>query len=109
MKSRGLSRLVSVVFALGLAAMIVSRAHAQANTNVWIDTLALDGTSLTIAGRNFGGGPVVLVNGGAVVVSHSNDTEIVAVIPQLGRGMHIVKVVRDSSQGGSAVSTLQIR
>src|SRR5690349_5154229 len=109
MKNRTIPRLLSIVVALGLVAIVVSRVHAQANTNVKIEALAIEGTSLTITGANFGSAPAVFIGGDALVVSHNSNSEYVAATPQLARGMHIVKVVRDGNQGGSAESTLQIR
>ena len=59
-----------------------------------IDSLAIEGTTVTITGRNFGSGiPIVKVNDANAVVSHNTNTEIVAVTPQLAPGVYILKVV----------------
>lgn len=108
MKSRAVPRLLSIVFALGLVTM-VARVHAQANSNVQIDAMAIEGTTLTITGKNFGGGPSVTIGDATLVVSRNSDTEIIAVTPALEPGMHVVKVVRDNNAGGSSESTLLIR
>lgn len=114
MQTRALPRLCSVVFALGFAAMAAAHAYAQAdtaaaNTNVQIDALAIDGTTLTITGRNFGSAPSVFIGEETLAVSTNSDTQIVAATPQLSAGMHIVKVVRDSNEGGTGVSTLLVQ
>jgi hypothetical protein len=76
---------------------------------VQIDALAIVGNTLTITGKNFGAAPAVQVGNANATVSHVSDTEIVAETPALSNGMYIVKVVRDSGEGGTAVSTLRIQ
>ena len=105
MKVRVIPRFLSLVIALGVAAAALS-AHVA---NVEIEALAIDGTTLTITGKNFGSTPAVFVGDDTAAVSNITDTEIVAVTPQLGPGVHIVKVVRDQNEGGSAKSTLLVR
>ena len=114
MKSRAIPCLLSIVFALGLATTVVARAHAQANTTsssdaVQIDYMTVEGTALTISGKNFGSGPAVFVGETTLTVSRNSDTEIVAALPALDPGVHIVKVVRDAGDGGSSESTLLVR
>ena len=108
MKSRAIPCLLTLVFALGLAASVVAHAHAQANASVQIDTLSIVGTTLTIKGKNFGSAPAVFVGDAQLVIAQNSETEIVADTPQLNTGVHLVKVVRDSNEGGSSVSTLMI-
>jgi hypothetical protein len=110
MNARVTFSLLTLIFVMGLALSAAAYAQAPAGTAVQIDTLAIEGTTLTITGKNFGGGvPVVRVNDANTVVTHNTDTEIVAVTPQLGPGVYILKVVRDASEGGTDESTLQIR
>ena len=109
MKTRAIPRLLTVAVALAIAAIAAAHAHAQANTNVWIRALAIDGTTLTITGNNFGSAPAVYIGDAALTVSNSSNTQILAATPQLEPGMHVVKVVRDANDGGSATSTLLVR
>jgi hypothetical protein len=104
MKVRVISRLLVFIVAIGVAATVLG---AQ-STNVQIRYMILDGTSLTITGSNFGSAPAVSIGDTTLAVSSNSNTEIVAATPPLGKGVHLVKVVRDSSEGGSAVSTLQV-
>ena len=102
--------LLTLVFVIGLALSAAARANAQVSTAVQIETVAIEGTTLTIKGKNFGGGvPIVSVNDANASVSHNSDTEIVAITPQLESGMYVLKVVRDAGEGGSIVTTLKIR
>lgn len=102
--------LLTLILVMGLALSAAAYAQAPAGTAVQIDTLAIEGTTLTIVGKNFGSGvPLVKVNDANAVVSHNTDTEIIAVTPQLAPGVYILKVVRDASEGGTDESTLQIR
>lgn len=99
--------LLSLMFAVAIGAGI---AYAQATTNVQIDTLAIVGNTLTIKGRNFGASaPTVLVGQSTAAITSSSDTEIVAETPALAAGTHLVKVTRDSGEGGSAMSTLRVQ
>ena len=110
MNARVTRPLLSVIVLIGLALSAAAHAQAPAATGVQIETLAIDGTTLTIKGKNFGGGvPVVQVNDTNAAVSRNSDTEIVALTPQLEKGFYIVRVVRDSSEGGTGASTLQIQ
>ena len=110
MNARVTHPLLTLIFLMGLTLSAASGVNAQASTAVAIDTVAIDGTTLTITGRNFGDGvPVVRVNDATAVVSRNSNTEIVAVTPQLDPGVYILKVVRDASQGGTGESTLQIQ
>lgn len=84
------------------------RLHAQ-STAVQIDALAIVGTTLTITGKNFGASPAVQVGNANAVVSRVSETEVVAETPALSSGMYIVKVIRDSGEGGTAVSTLRVQ
>ena len=94
-------------FAVSTAATRVS-AHVMAD--VAISATAIDGTTLTITGENFGAGtPTVTVGESTAVVANHTDTEIVVQAPALGPGMYSVKVVRDANAGGTAVSSLFIR
>ena len=87
MNARVTRPLLAVIFVMGLALSAVAYAQAPASTAVQIQTLAIDGTTLTIKGRNFGGGvPVVQVNDANAAVSSNSDTEIVALTPQLEKG-----------------------
>ena len=102
--------LLTLAVVIGLAVSAISRVHAQPSTAVQIETVAIEGSTLTIKGSNFGGGvPAVSVNDINAAVSRNSDTEIVAVAPPLETGIYILKVVRDSSEGGTGVTTLQIR
>ena len=105
MKVRVISAALAVMVAIGLAASVLS---AQTNANVQIEYLSIDGTTLTIVGKNFGSAPAVFIGEDTAVVSRNSDKEIVAATPALAKGFHLVKVVRDASDGGSAVTTLQI-
>lgn len=99
--------LLSLMFAIAIGASI---AYAQANTAVRIDTLAIVGSTLTITGKNFGSStPTVQVGNTTAAVSSSNDVEIVAEVAALANGTHLVTVLRDSNEGGSAKSTLRIQ
>ena len=109
MKSRAVSRLVAGVFALGLATIGVAHAHAQANSAVQIDYLTVQGTALTIVGKNFGSAPAVFVADQTTVLSHNTSTELVVAIPQLPKGVHVGKVVRDNDEGGTGFSTVKIK
>jgi len=110
MNARVTLPLRTFIVLISLALSAAPRAQAPAATGVQIETVAIEGTTLTIGGKNFGGGvPVVSVNDASAAVSRNSDTEIVAVVPQLEPGIHIVKVVRDASEGGTGVTTLQIR
>ena len=110
MNARVTLPLRTFIFLIALALSAAPHAQAPAGTAVEIQALAIDGTTLTIKGKNFGGGvPVVQVNDTNAAVSRNSDTEIVALTPQLEKGFHIVKVVRDSSEGGTGASTLQIQ
>jgi hypothetical protein len=98
--------LLALIAAIGIAATVVS---AQ-STNVVITATGLDGTTLTIYGRNFGSGqPAVFVDDAAVAVSQNSNTQITAATAALTKGVHLVKVVRDASDGGTAVSTVQVQ
>lgn len=111
MKDRVTRSVFSIALVLGLAAMSIGvRVYAQANTAVRIDTLAIVGSTLTITGKNFGSStPTVQVGNTTAAVSSSNDVEIVAEVAALANGTHLVTVVRDSNEGGSAMSTLRIQ
>lgn len=99
--------LLSLMFAIAIGAGV---AYAQATTNVQIDTLSIVGTTLTIKGQNFGSGtPTVTVGQTTAAITSSTQTEIVAETPQLAAGTHLVKVVRDSGEGGSAMTTLRVQ
>ena len=108
MRSRVIPLALALLVAIGLAATVLS---AQAGTNVTIDYMMIDGTTLTITGNNFGSAPAVFVDAGdgTLAISANSSTEIIAATPPLGKGIHLIKVVRDSGDGGSAVSTLQIK
>ena|SRR5689334_24052550 len=106
MKSRVVPRLLAVIVAIGIAATALS---AQ-SSNVHISSMAIDGTTLVIYGKNFGSAPpAVFINDQALVVSQNSNTEITAATAPLVKGVHLVKVVRDANDGGSAVSTLQVQ
>jgi hypothetical protein len=101
---------LTFVMGLGFAAAARVTAQAPAATSVQIETLAIEGTVVTISGRNFGNGaPTVSINDTNLAVSRNSDTEIVAVTQQLEPGMYVLKVIRDASEGGTGTSTLQIR
>jgi hypothetical protein len=108
MNARVRPSFASLLFVIGLAASAAG-VYAQA-TNVQITALSNVGTTLTITGKNFGTGALtVQVGEGIAAVSSSTDTEIVAETTALAPGTHIVKVIRDSNEGGSAHSTLRIQ
>lgn len=99
--------LFSLIIVIGFAAAGV---YARTMADVQIDALKIIGNTLTITGKNFGTGTLsVQVGEGVAAVSSSTDTEIVAETAALAPGTHLVKVVRDSNAGGSALSTLTIR
>jgi hypothetical protein len=92
-----------------MVAVMSGRANAQAGTNVQIGETGLNGTTLTINGQNFGSStPAVFVDDTTAAVSTSSNTEIVAEVTALEPGYHIIKVVRDSSEGGTALATLKV-
>jgi hypothetical protein len=110
MSVRATLPLLSFLLVLGLTIATAGRAYAQVSSSVQIEALAITATTLKITGKNFGSGtPTVLVGDSTAAVSSSSDTEIVVETPALSAGTHIVKVVRDASEGGSALSTLRIR
>ncbi len=110
MNARVTRPLLALIFVMGLAAAARLAAQAPAATSVQIDTLAIEGTTVTITGRNFGSAmPTVSVDDTNIAVSRNSDTEIVAVTQQLEPGMHVLKVMRDAGEGGTGVSTLQVR
>lgn len=109
MQRRVVLRVLSLALALGMVAVLSGRASAQAGTNVQISESGLTGTTLTITGNNFGSStPAVFIDDSTAAVSSSSNTEIVAEITPLEPGYHIIKVVRDSSEGGTALATLKI-
>jgi uncharacterized protein (DUF2141 family) len=102
--------LLLLVFVVSLVSVVGGRAYAQANTDVYIQSLAIVGNTLTIKGRNFGAGtPTVQVGQSTATVSSNTDSQIVAETVALSPGTYQVKVVRDTSEGGSALSTLRIQ
>ena len=108
MSARATLPLLSLLLVIGLTIAAAGRAYAQVSS-VQIEALAITGTTLKITGKNFGSNtPTVLVGDSTAAVSSSSDTEIVVETPALPAGTHIVKVVRDASEGGSALSTLRI-
>lgn len=111
MKDRFTRSVFSITLVLALATMAIGvRVQAQASTAVYIDALKIVGTTLTITGKNFGASaPTVTVGQSTAAITSSSDTEIIAETPQLAAGTHLVKVVRDSSEGGSAMSTLSVQ
>jgi hypothetical protein len=110
MRVRANLPLLAFLLVIGLAFAASGRVFAQATTNVQIAHLKLVGTTLTIVGENFGSGSVtVQVGQTTAAVTSSTDTEIVAETNALASGTHIVKVTRDASEGGSAMSTVRIR
>jgi hypothetical protein len=103
-------RLLSCLLVLSLIVVAAGRVYAQASTDVFIRTTAIVGTTLTVKGVNFGAGaPNVMVGEATVTLTRNSDTELVGETPALGPGMYSVKVVRDASAGGTAVSSLFIR
>jgi IPT/TIG domain len=103
-------RLLAFVLVMGLAAAIAAPLGAAQSSAVTIDTTAIVETTLTIEGKNFGAGtPAVTVGGKVATITRSSDTEIVAEIAPLAPGFYRLSVVRDSNEGGTAVSTLMIR
>jgi hypothetical protein len=107
MNVRATNPLLVVVFVIGLAA---SAAATQASTDVQIDSLAIVGNTLTITGKNFGAStPAVHVGEGTATVSSNTGIQIVAETVALSPGTYLVKVVRDASEGGSALSTLRVQ
>ena len=110
MNARVTRHLSILVCMIGVALSIGVHVNAQASLAIQIDTCAIEGTTLTIKGRNFGGGvPIITVNDANASVSRNSDTEIVAIIPQLESGMYVLKIVRDAGPGGTVVTTLKIR
>lgn len=106
MKVRVIPRLLALIAAMGIAATVLS---AQ-STNVVITATGIDGTRLVIVGRNFGSAqPAVFVDDETVVVSQNSNTQITVATAPLAKGVHLVKVVRDANDGGSAVSTVQVQ
>jgi hypothetical protein len=87
---------------------LIGTAYAQ-TAAVQIDALAIVGSTLTITGKNFGASPSVQVGDSTAAVSNVSSTQIVAQAPALSAGTYVVTVVRDSSEGGTAVSTLRIQ
>lgn len=111
MNVRVIPRLVTLALLIAFAATVFAgRVQAQVSTAVEIENVALSGTTVTITGKNFGSAaPAVTIGENTAVVTRSSDTEIVAEAAALPAGVHIITIVRDASEGGSAKSTLLVR
>ena len=103
------ARALAFVLAIGLASTIAAPIGVAQSSAVSIETTAIVDTTLTIKGKNFGAGaPQVTVGGKTAAITRSSDTEIVAEIVPLDRGIYPLFVVRDANDGGTARSTLMI-
>jgi hypothetical protein len=111
MSVRARTSLLSILLIVTLGSFAaVARVSAQPATDVQIDYITFGGTTLTVIGKNLGGGSTqVQVDSSNAAVSRSSDTEIVAETAPLAPGRYKVTVLRDSNPGGSSVTTLLVR
>jgi hypothetical protein len=102
--------LLSLLLVVGLAISAAAvRVAAQPNTDVYVESISIEGTTLTITGRNFGSAaPSVTVGESTAAVTSSSDTQIVAETTALAAGHHEITVQRDANAGGTAKSVLLV-